>query len=61
MQGLTATTEQLGANAAETATEFGDFEDLLLLSTTGGWQVGGPGTIFSVAQHWSRNLMSSCQ
>jgi hypothetical protein len=35
LQGLTATNEQLGANAAATATEFETFEDLLALSTTG--------------------------
>ncbi|WIA41427.1 hypothetical protein OEZ86_005009 [Tetradesmus obliquus] len=35
-QGLSATNEQLGANAAATATEFDTFEDLLALSTTGG-------------------------
>jgi hypothetical protein len=35
LQGLTATPEQLGANAAATATEFETFEDLLALSTTG--------------------------
>jgi hypothetical protein len=36
LQGLSATPEQLGANAAATATEFETFEDLLSLSTTGG-------------------------
>jgi hypothetical protein len=35
VQGLSATNEQLGANAAATATEFDTFEDLLSLSTTG--------------------------
>jgi hypothetical protein len=35
LQGLSATTEQLGANAAATATEFDTFEDLLTLATTG--------------------------
>ncbi|KAF6241995.1 hypothetical protein COO60DRAFT_1468676, partial [Scenedesmus sp. NREL 46B-D3] len=35
LQGLSSTPEQLGANAAATATEFETFEDLLALSTTG--------------------------
>ncbi|KAF6263213.1 hypothetical protein COO60DRAFT_484789 [Scenedesmus sp. NREL 46B-D3] len=34
-QGLFLTPEQLGASAADTATEFETFEDLLALSTTG--------------------------
>ncbi|WIA36815.1 hypothetical protein OEZ86_008070 [Tetradesmus obliquus] len=43
-QGLSATSEQLGANAAATATEFDTFEDLLALSTTGGRGRGGRGS-----------------
>ncbi|WIA21131.1 hypothetical protein OEZ85_005443 [Tetradesmus obliquus] len=43
-QGLSATNEQLGANAQATATEFDTFEDLMALSTTGGRGRGSRGT-----------------
>ncbi|WIA41425.1 hypothetical protein OEZ86_005008 [Tetradesmus obliquus] len=43
-QGLSATNEQLGANAQATATEFDTFEDLMALSTTGGRGRGSRGS-----------------
>lgn len=55
VQGLSATNEQLGANAAATATEFDTFEDLLALSTTGdgavcgGWDSCGLLSCFNIA------------